>query len=303
MTISARASLPIMLLVSLAQSPCLAQEAKQDITQSYLEWIVRNLDLVIQGQIKNIEEKYIARRELYGRGSDEPNMIITEIMIQIEKVIAGTYLDDEIAIILTEGEINGVRSVMADYSPMQAKVGDQVLVCIELNARGTGHHIIKHRRAFFRLDGDNLVPYQREYRLAVDKPMEVIANKAKERELPQIFKAADLICIGTVTRLIDPASARKEINVSVDEILKGTEEESSISVDVAEVNRSFKHQRPGFHVLLFLKRDNYGYKTVEGVNGYYVVKGDLLYRGITQPMNFGVSELKGNIKVWKEIEQ
>jgi len=296
------ALLLILLLMALVASPGSAQE-KQEITQADLEWIVQNLDLIIRGQVTDVEEKLVAPIAVYGHGSNEPNMVITEVTMRISDVLAGSYTGNEIKFILEEGELNELRTFSADYAPMHVKVGDSGIVGIAPNTRGTEYNILNNRKAFFKIDGTNLIPYQEEYRLEVDEPLEIIEKKAKERHLSEIFRAADLVCLGTVTRLLDPGSPDLEISVSIDEILKGTSKKSIIEVDVSDVNRSFKRKQPGFQALLFLKKTGSGYKTVAGVNGYYVLKGEKLYRGFTQPFSFGISELKRKIEVWKEIER
>lgn len=292
----------MMLLAGLIISPGLSQE-RREISQTDLEWIVQNLDLIVQGQIADMEEKLVSPVSLYGHGSDEAGMVITEITIQISEVLAGNYSSDKIKITLEEGELNELKTVSADFYPMDVKIGDIVIAGIVPNTRGTDYNILRHRRAFFKLEGKKLTPYQSEYHLVAEKPLETIREKARARQLPIVSKTADLICTGTVTRLIDPSSPVKEILVRIDETLKGTSEEPTITVNVEDVNRSFNNKKPGFHVMLFLKKSGAGYKTVEGVNGYYVIKGDKLCRGFDRPFKYNAAELKQNVKVWKEVER
>lgn len=292
----------IFLPALLICSSCLAQ-CSQDITKSDLEWIVRNLDLIIEGQVIDVETKLVAPMSFHGHGSADPCMVITEVTIQISDLLAGEHEDNQIKIALEEGRRGELETLSADFSPMDVKIGDNIIVGIVPNTKGTGYNILRHRTAFFKVEDMNLTPYQEEYSVTAKEPIKIIRNKARARQLPEISKTADLICTGTVIRLIDPSSPRKEIQVKIDEIYKGYSKESIVTVDVIDVNRSFKRKNPGFQVFLFLNETRYGYKTVEGVNGYYVVDGDRLNRGFVQPFSHSFTELKRNVKAWKEIKQ
>jgi hypothetical protein len=130
-------------------------------------------------------------------------------------------------------------------------------------------------------------------------------RKAEEREMPEIVKASDLICTGTVTKLIGydcPPRSRRVI-VAIDETLKGKAEESEISVDMSRVFLPSTVQMPGFRVMLFLKKGSSGYKPVAGVNGFYAMDGEILTRGHSTPLKMTVSELKSNINMWEEAER
>lgn len=303
-------------LTIFAKMPLAAQEQRA-LTQTDLEWIVRNMDWVFQGLVTSVEVRLAAPVEVWGHGSSECVMVITEITMRNLKVIAGEYDGDEIAITLPEGEKDGLVSGIAGISLMRVNVGDSAILGIMSNRRGTPvnvssdttfHRIetpckmLNDRTAFFKIDGTDLVPYQREYRLAVEKPLEVIAAQAKMREMPELFRAADLVCIATVTRLLAAGRATKEVEVSIGETLKGTPERQSIAVDVSGVNRSFEHQRPGYQALLFLKRIGATYKPVDGVNGYYLLEGDTLYRGFTLPLRAGMDEWKNVMEVWSQTD-
>ena len=277
-------------------------QTKSPITEEDLGSFIQNLPLVFRGIVTAVEVKPVDASVLLGPGKGGQR-IATEVTIRIEKVLAGEYGSKEIQILLQEGKLGNLSYQSADFAPMKVSVGDPILAGIVPNTMGSGYNVVTNRRTLFKIVGQDLVPYQQEYYLAADKPFEIIAKKAKERETAELYKAADLVCIGIVAKLIDPTKPSRRMVVSIGEFLKGTAEGRKITVDVSDVYQPFMSQKPGYSVLLFLRKNGAEYRPVAGVNGYYVIHGDSLSRGHNTPMRTGVSELKVRIKSLEEVEK
>lgn len=292
------------LILVIMVNPSIAAQEKTPITEKGLEWRVQNRPWLIQGRVVKVETKLMDGEELTGlknaRGRQLPG---TEITLEIEKVITGDYDGSEICILLAEGTVGGITGYAAGYAPMKIAAGDDAIVAIVPDAMRVGCYVLWDISDFFKIDGTHLVPYRTEYCVTADNPLEVIARKAKERQMPELFKAADVVFLGTVKKLIDPGSPSRKIVVSVDNPLKGTMKKSEVTVDVSELYQPFARQKPGYKVLLFLKKDDSGFRPVAGINGYYVVRDDKLSRGVDVPLRVTLTQLKGNIKTWKEVEQ
>lgn len=288
-----------ILLMTVADSAAIAQQ-KRPISQQAFERMIEIEPLVLQGEVEKVEVKLITPRELYGSTNNTVQIPVTEVTMKIEKIIAGEYEGDEIVIVLPEGKTEKIVGGPVGCAPLKVNVGDHAIVAFKLDSEGTGLNVLDNYGGFFRLEGTKLVPYAEGRYLDVDKPLEVMAKKAKERELPEVFKASDLICTATVTRLIDLHSPSRRFVVSIDETLKGRAEQSEITVDMSGIFLSSKIQAPGFRVMLFLKKDTSGYRPVAGVNGYYEMDGERITRGHSTSVKMTVSQLKSKIKTWKE---
>jgi hypothetical protein len=293
-------SLLAMLLLTFVGSGAVAQQ-RRPISQEVFEWMIQNEPLVFQGEIARVEVKLMTPKELGGMNSTV-QMPVTEVTMKVEKIIAGEYDSDEIQIIVGEGKKGNLTARTAGFAIMEFNIGDHAIVAFRLNSQGTGCNILDDDEKIFRVKDTKLIPYREEYSLEVDKPLEVMARKAKEREMPEIFKASDLICTGTVKKLIDmdPPSNSRRLIVSIDESLKGAAEKSDISVNMSNIFLPSTVRAPGFRVMLFLKRDSAGYRPVAGVNGYYAMDGESLMRGHITPVKLTASQLKSKIKMWKE---
>jgi hypothetical protein len=293
-------SLLAMLLIMFVGSAAIAQQ-KYPISQESFEWTIEIEPLVFQGMVTKVEVILITPKEVFGVGNSTAQIPVTEVTMNIEKIIAGEYDGDEIVIVLPEGETEKVSGGPAGVSRMKVNVGDHAIVAFTLDSQGTGLNVLDRDERFFRVEGRKLIPYREELYLAVDKPLEVMAKKAKEREMPEVFKASDLICTGTVTKLIDLGSPSRRFIVSIDETLKGKAEGSEVTIDMSNVFLPSKLRDPGFRVMLFLKKDGVRYKPVAGVNGYYVMDGERITRGHSTPVKMTAGQFKSNIKIWKEV--
>jgi hypothetical protein len=289
----------MMLLVALIDSPVLAQQ-KQTITEQSLGWIVQNLDWIIQGQVTSIQPKFMTSKELFGDGNDKNKMVVTEITMRVEKAIAGEYEATDLVFIIPEGKLDGYESGIAGEPPMHVSVGDHAIVGLVPRTRDTSYNILDNRDAFYKIQGGELIPYQANRYFSFSNPLSVIERKAREREMPEIFKSADLVCFGTVTDVIGAATRSPKLVVKIGETIKGSSSGSEITVDVTNTSRSFEDRRPGYQVLLFLRRLDHKYSPVAGVNGYYVVDGEKITRGHNLALHLNVSQLKSKLSVWKE---
>ncbi len=77
-------------------------------------------------------------------------------------------------------------------------------------------------------------------------------------------------------------------------------EKSEITVDVSDVWLPFASKKPDYRVMLFLKKDESGYKPVARVNGYCVIDGEKIYRGHRASLRMSVSQLRSDIEKCKE---
>lgn len=293
----------MLLLMALVASPGPAQE-KREITQRSLEWNVQNLDWIIQGEVTDLQPKFMTSKELFG-DCDKGKSIVTEVTMQVEKVIAGEYEADDLIFIIREGKLDGLVSGIGGEPLMQVSIGDRAIVGLWANMRGTSHNIHKildNRDAFFKIEGGKLIPYPPNRYFSFSNPLEVIKDKAKKREMKSVFDSADLVCLGTVTDVTGWDMRSPKLVVKITETMKGSSSESEITVDVTNTSRSFENKGPGYHVLLFLKRTGQEYMPVEGLNGYYVVDGEKITRG-TLPLRTNVSQIKSKISVWREEQR
>jgi len=295
----------LLLAAVLVHTSLLAQD-RRPITRAILEGMTQDLPWIVQGQVINVEAKLYNRSDLNAQmvKRDTMKLPATEVTVKVERMIAGEYDGNELQFILRcQGQAGGLRVKCPDFSPVKVKVGDRVIVGIMPNMSGLRYNILGDPSRFFKLEGVNLIPYQEEYYLAMDNPLDVIAKKAKEREMPALFQAADLICTGSVTELIDPEKPSKKLVVTADELLKGSVEGAEVSVHVSDVAESFEHKKPGYRALLFLKKSGCSYKPVAGINGYYVIEGDKLLRGHTLPMRTTLRQVRDSIESWKNVTQ
>jgi hypothetical protein len=295
----------MMLLIAVAGSATMAQQ-KRPISREDFEQMIQIEPLILQGMVTSVEVKLVTPKEVYGEADNNTTVqiAVTEVTMKIEKIIAGEYDSNEIMIILQEGKTKTSASYVAGYPPLRVNVGDDAIVAFRPDSRGTGLNVLDGSPwTFFRVEGTKLIPYREDLYLAVDSPLEVLAKKAKERELPEVVKASDLICTGTVTKLIDLRSPTRRFAVSIGETLKGKAQQSEITVDMSGVFLSSKIKEPGFQVMLFLKKESSGYRPVAGVNGYYEMHGERLTRGHSVPVRMSVNQLKSDIRMWMEAER
>lgn len=293
------AFLLMLMAISLTSFPGLTQE-KQEITHESLEWTVRNLDWIIQGQVISIEPISMTFKELFGDGNNKNIMVVTEIKMRVEKAIAGEYEETDLIFIIPEGKLDGCESGIAGESPMHVRVGDRAIVGLVLNTRATSYNILDNRDSFYKIEGGELVPYQANRYFSFSNPLHVIERTAREREMPEIFKSADLVCFGTVTDVLREDIRSPKLVVKIGETIKGSVINSEITIDVTNTSRSFEDRRPGYQVLLFLKKVGHEYSPVAGINGYYVVDGENITRGHNLPLRMKVSQLKSKFSAWKE---
>ncbi len=291
-----------MLLVTLASSAGAAQE-RQEITQKALEWNIQNLDWIIQGEVTSIQAKFMTSKELFGNGSDKNKMVVTEITMRVEKAIAGDYEAADVVFIIPEGKLDGWESGIAGEPPMQVSVGDHAIVGLVPRTRGTSYNLLDNRDAFYKMEDRELTPYQANRFFSFDDPLLVIERKAKEREMPEIFKSADLVCFGTVTDVRSEDLRLPTLVVKIGETVKGSVSESEITVNVTNTSRSFENTRPGYQVLLFLNGAGQEYLPVGGINGYYVIDAEKITRGNTLPLRLSASQLRSRLSVWKEEQR
>lgn len=297
-----RRSIFFLLLLTYSR-PILCTERNQIITQADLETTIQNVDLVFDGRVSKIETTFICRGELLGGKNDAYKSVITKVAFNIETIYAGQFESKEIEIVLMEGELDGVRSAVVGYSPLKISVGDRAVLALNLNNFGTGYNVLVNRAYLFKLQGDKLVPYQDEVRLAVEDPFEIMKAASRERDLHKIYQASTLICMGRVIRIIDGDKPTRTLIVSVEELLKGITDESEIAIDVSDVYEPFNRQKPGYEVMLFLREQNGGFKTVNGLNGYYVLDQGMLSRGHRKTMRMNANQIKMMIARWKGGEK
>lgn len=290
------------LLLMLVNSAAMAKQ-KRPISQKSFEWMIEIEPLVFQGEVTKVEVILITPKQLYPEANSSVQIPVTEVTIKIEKIIAGDYDGDEIVIVLPEGETERATGGPAGRSRMKVNIGDHAIVAFKLDSQGTGLNIMDRDERFYRVEGTELIPYREELYLDVDKPLEVMATKAKEREMSEVFRTSNLICTGTVTKLIDLDSPSRKLVVSIDETLKGKAEQSEITVDMSNIFLPSTLQSPGFRVMLFLKKGGSGYMPVAGINGYYLIDGERVTRGHSTPVKMTASQFKSNIEMWKERER
>ena len=287
----------VLLLITVAGSAAMAQE-KHPISQASFDRMIQIAPLVFQGKVTKVEVKLITPKELFGVRNKSVHIPMTEVTMEIEKIIAGEYESDEIVIVLPEG-----RTVSTGHAPTNVNVGDHAIVAFKLNSLGTGLNVLDRPERFFRVEGTKLIPYMKELYLAVDNPLELLVKKAEERRMTEMFEASDLICTGTVAKLVDVDSLSGRLIVSIDETLKGTAEESEITVDMPDVPLPSTLEGPGFRVMLFLKKDGSRYRPVAGINGYFVMNGENLTSGQSTPVWMSAGQLKSYIEMWNEDDK
>jgi len=277
-------------------------QQKRPISQETFERMIQNVPLILKGEITKVEIKLMTPYELYGRGNSTVHIPVTVVKMNVGQVIAGEYDSSQVTFIVPEGKGGGLVGKNVHYEIIKFNIGDHAIIAFNPNSRGTGYNIISRATRIFRVEGTKLIPYRKEFYLTVDNPLEVLARKAKERKITEVFKNSDLVCTGTVTKLINLNSPTRRYKVLIDTILKGTEEKSEITVDMSDIYLPSRLNKPGFRVFLFLKKSSSGYKPVAGINGYYVIDGEKLTRGHSTPVRMSVKQLTDNIKVWMETK-
>ena len=295
-----------MLLLTLVDSAAIAQQ-KHPITQEDLEWMMRIAPLVFQGLVTKVEVILITPKQLYAGARSTVQMPVTEVTMRIEKIIAGEYDGDEIVIVLPEGETEKGYGGPAGVARMKVNVGDHAIVAFKPDSEGTGLNLMDRDGRFFRVEGTQLIPYREELYLAVDKPLEIMARKGEERRMKEKMretsKASDLICTGTVTKMVDLNSLPGKWIVSIDETLKGTAEKSEITVDMPDLVLPSELEASGFRAVLFLKKDGSGYRPVSGFDGCCIMDGEDLTNGHGTAVSMSASELKYYIDFWINFER
>ena len=274
------------------------------LTKERFESFLLNYDVIIKGRIVEIIPTTIDKRRAFGYVTDRDtgSSVVTKLLIDVEEVIAGEYEKSSVELILREGMLDGRSTFVAGSKPLEFKANDRIVVCFVPDTFGMGDNVLTNRESIFRIDGDNIVPYQKEAVLTFDDPWQVIEQIAKERRFESLFSGADVVCTGTVIELIDPSKPSRRILVAPKEFYKGSCAEDRITVDVSNILQPFAQLESGFKVLLFLQQDGSLYRPVAGVNGYYTLDGEKLVRGHNRPLRKTLRELKSEISIWKESE-
>lgn len=274
------------------------------ITKERFESFLLNYDVIIKGRIVEIIPTTLDKRRAFGYVTDKDvgSSVVTKLIIEVEEVIAGEYSKSLVELILREGMLDGKSTFLAGSKPLEFTANDRLVVCFVPDTFGMGDNVLTNRESIFRIDGDNIVPYQIESVLTFDNPWQVIEQIAKKRRFESLFSRADVVCMGTVTKLIDPSKPSRRIIVAPKEFYKGSYAEDRITVDVSNILQPFAQLESGFKVLLFLQRDGLFYKPVAGVNGYYTMDGENLVRGHNRPLQKTFGDLKNEISIWKESE-
>jgi len=283
-------------------NPLLNGAEKRPISKYWLEMFILNSDLIIKGEIIAIEARLMDANLVY-QSRINHDMVVTELTIQIEKVIAGEYEGDTIKAILKEGELNGRKSMRADHALLNPKEGESIIIALGYNIYGNNLYILHHRNAFFKIEGDSLLPYEKESFLDVSNPLEVIEAKAEERQFNNMYRAADLICLGFVKEIYFPTQLSAQFKVGIKEIFKGPTDLFELTVDGSNIRWVFKEGETDYQVLLFLQKDKDVYKTVAGINGYYTVENNKLIRIRHAPLRTNLTDLKSQFNIWKALKK
>ncbi len=243
------------------------------IKEDYLRSMIKYPDLVIKAEIADVTVKRVI-------GSDHlpyplnRELIFTEIVFEIEKVVAGDYHGRIIKAWLHEGIIGDTKQMVDNKPVIKPEVGDRVIVSLFHNPYGHNHYVIFWRSAFFRLESDCLTPYDVTRNLTVDDPLEVIENEARKRKLPVLYKYADLICTG---HLITNNLEEEFLVLRVDKVLKGKEKNKVITISYKD-DYDINNKEKGSNWLFFLKKRNSEYYTFANVNGFFLIKNGKLLR-------------------------
>jgi len=278
----------------------LQAEGARPIGERYLKKIVEFADLIIEGVIIDKESKLVDLSEIsnINTSSHPSDWVVTELTIEIERLIAGEYDDKIIKMILKEGEYQGLKSHTGGYELLNPEISDRIIVGLVHNAYQSNNYTLFYRVAFFKVDNDcDLVPYMKEAYIDVDNPLEIIEREAKERSFEEMYRNADLVCIGEVTYSNE---AYRKQKVNVQEILKGELEKPEITIDGANLFKSYYKKEPGYRVLLFLAKKDDEYITLAGINGYYAIENDALIRSHHTSLKASLTGMKEKMNKWKQ---
>ena len=299
-------SLLLFLILLILISPLAQSNDRIRISRIDIESYVLNEDIVIQGQIIAVEAKLMDKSKVLGGSiKDRGEWIVTELIIQIDRVITGEYEGATINAILIGGEYQGRTALTAGYSRKNPKVGENVIIFLSYNMFGYGNYILAIDEAFFKIVGDDLVPYVEQAYLDVDNPLEIIEKRAKARTFEEMYKTADLICVGNVKDVRDVYSFMRtgklmgKFIVEIEETLKGEADNPEITIDASNFTPGFISKQIGNRVLLFLKKWGSNFKTIEGRNGYYTLKEGKLFKGNIAPILTTLEGLKESVEKWK----
>ncbi len=171
-----------------------------------------------------------------------------------------------------------------------------MIVSLHHNYYGHNRYIVKWRYAFFKIEGESLVPYDITQTLAVENPMEIIERKAQERKLPYLYKSADLICTGY---LVENKIDEDRLVLRLDEILKGTEDDELITIDYSNQYGIDKNEK-GTKWLFFLKKHGSEYRLFGRMNGFYLIEKGKLLRSFRSPIWNNIKSFKEEIKLFRE---
>jgi len=201
----------VLMLLMYADAAVMAKQ-KRPISQESFEWMIEIEPLIFQALVIKVEVILVTPKQLYGLINDTVQLPVTEVTMKIEKIIAGEYEGDEIVIVLPEGRTERATWQRAGRSRMTVNVGDQAIVAFELDSWGTGINILDPEGRFFRVEGAELVPYREEFYLDVDKPLEVMEKKAKEREKSRVIKTIPDELIPGVKEFVTDFWAKRQKN-------------------------------------------------------------------------------------------
>ena len=273
---------------------------KRPISEHSLGTLVSSSDLVIQGEIIDVEVKKMNMHEVWGgppRGG--PKAIITEFVIRIERVLAGEYEGETISVILREGKTESEFAKIGGYEIITPSKGDDVIVGLWHNNYGYNRLIISFRDLFLKFEGNDYIPYEKSIYLNFDNPLGLIEKRGKERKFEELYKHAEVVCIGS---LEDNNTSERKLVLRLEEVLKGDVNQPKITIDYS-TGYTIDYDEIGFRLLFFLEKKENIFRIFTGVNGIYPIRDGKLIRRNKSPLNTNLSKLKKDIKVWGKIRK
>ncbi len=162
---------------------------------------------------------------------------------------------------------------------------------------GYGRYVLLEDRAFFKISGDKLIPYEPGYTVGADEPIRLIREASKKREFKYLISNSDHIFVGTLLHKDEESGTAR---IKVDERYKGDYSCEEIVLDY-DYNYAINSKNVGDRLLLFLNEGVGKYHLSSGMNSVYLVEDGTLKRDKTV-LSTNLKQVKERVKIVKEEE-
>ena len=288
----------LVLLLILLSVNISSNSHSMEISEDSIRRMVLYLDLVAEGDIVSVNSIRLPSEEVFGNSNMGVYSIVTELQINIKNIIAGEYTGKELTAYLLEGRIGNEETMKGGNPVPDIVVGDHIIIGLHHNIRGNNRYFLVEDHLIFKVEGNNLLPYEEEYTVNIANPIHLMCSVAAQREYKHMIIKADYICVGLLKEL------NRDSGVAVFSILeniKGIFVSEELIVHY-EHNVAIEFKKLNDTLLIFLSNDNGNYKLLDGINSVYLINNGRLIRNRTT-LSTTLKQVKSEFQIYMEEER